>query len=183
MTAPVITLAGRRLRIVERPTLRMQLHLSNLAARGRLIDPMPMDGETPDAFALRVVGEANDAGALLELLGAMLMPESSQDSDWRQDEAEANAKLLGALQDEAEIARVRLLVSEALIPFMRAGLASYKRTLGASPDGRASAGQESPVTSNASSASGMKQSVPSRDGHRRPWWMSWAGRSRTSSAR
>lgn len=175
----IITLSGRRYRVVERPTFMMQVHLSKLAERGKLVDPMPRQDENPDAFALRVVHAADEAGVLFLLLGAVLLPEGVSDVDWTAEQAEATARVIATLQDESEIARARLMIAEVLLPFIRAGLASFSSTRSASLSESTSAGVDQ--GSSPSSASGTERSARSRGGIPRIFaWFS-RGRSRTHS--
>lgn len=155
-----IELGGARYAVVKRPTLRQEVYIGALARRAGVIDPMPAAGEDPEAFATRVVMQANEAGVLFDLLGATLMPAGVAEKDWTPGIAEAIALQLGDLQDEKDKQRARQLIAEALVPFMRAGLASFTRTPGASPGAAASAGEtvgspgSSPSTAGGTQASG-----------------------------
>lgn len=119
-------------------TIEHDLHFMSLIERAGLSDLAVAEGETPAEFAQRVLKACSKAGAVLELLGCLLIPEDAVPTRephtepgrvWTPELARATRVHLGAATDETDKATVQGAILGLLIHFFESGIVS----LGTSP--------------------------------------------------
>lgn len=142
-----IVLAGRAFVPVGVSTFRHDLEFLRLLRVAGLEDPSMRTGETPEAFAWRVMHALVDTHTLLPMLACLIVPEhlvrepargwrgfveqlvgverEKRASGWTPEVQAETAAFLGELDEPADKERVYALVMELVFPFLQAGLASW----------------------------------------------------------
>ena len=99
-----------------------------LVKQARIDEVVLRPGESPEAFARRLLEAAVASGAILELLGDLLVPQEAARRDrdageaWTREMGAETARFLGRLRDPADKAAIRSLVLSLLIFLSRSGI-------------------------------------------------------------
>jgi len=134
------TLGGRTFLTVKESTVEQDFRFLALVKQARIDEVTLEPGESPEAFARRLLEAAVESGAILELLGCLLVPDEAAPRGrdpgeaWTLEMAEETARFLGGLRKPEDKDRIRGLVLSLLIPFVESGIVSL-RTSTTSSDG------------------------------------------------
>lgn len=130
-----LTIGGARWRVIRNSTLEHDFSAMR-AARAIGVDAAGLlPGETPEAFAERLLFQVIDSGGIFRLLGCLLLPVDVPDDHWTPEEAERTETFLKALRDPEDKTAVRGLVSSLLLGFFAEGLRSSPPSPAASTTG------------------------------------------------
>lgn len=133
-------LGGRTFLTVKESTVEQDFRFLALVKQARLDEIIFEPGESPEAFARRLLEAAVESEAILELLGCLLVPEEAAPRGrdpgeaWTLGMAEETARFLGRLRKPEDKDEIRGLVLSLLIPFVESGIVSL-RTSTTSSDG------------------------------------------------
>ena len=140
------TLGGRTFLTIRESTVEQDFRFIALIKRARIDEITLEPGESPGAFARRLLEAAVESAAILELLGCLLVPEEAAPRDrdpgeaWTREMAEETARFLGGLKKPEDKAKVQGLVLSLIIPFVESGIVSLRTSTtssdGAVPDTR-----------------------------------------------
>ena len=120
----------RRFRSIgEHTTLRHDLATQGQIERARVSRLQLLPAETPEDYALRIFRTAVTNADVLLLLGHLLLPDDETESDWNPAMAAEVADFLGSLTDDADKAKVRGILTAALMDFLQAGPVYAVRSL------------------------------------------------------
>lgn len=123
-------LGGRAFLTMKESTIEQDFHFLALVKRARIDEIMMVPGESPEDFARRLLEAAVESGAILDLLGCLLVPEESAPRDrdpgeaWTRKTGEETARFLGELRAPADKATIRSLVLSLLVSFFESGIVS-----------------------------------------------------------
>jgi hypothetical protein len=128
--APKHVLGGRTFLPITESTVEQDFRFLALVKQARIDEVVLRPGESPEAFARRLLEAAVASGAILELLGCLLVPEEAAPPDrdpgeaWTREMSAETARFLGRLRDPADKAAIRSLVLSLLISFFESGIVS-----------------------------------------------------------
>jgi len=95
--------------------------------RGAGLDRIAIgEGEAPDDFAVRLLGEVIDSGRIFPILGGLFLPEGTSSLDWTPEVAEETAAFLKRISEPQDKLEVQKQVISLLIDFFQSGLASLR---------------------------------------------------------
>ena len=117
-----VSLGGRIFRVVQDTTVAQDIWITGRSERAGLYELQRRQGEDPDRFAIRILGELSVSGEAAFLLGGMLVPEDVEDSDWTPQLAEQTAKLIGGVTDADDKKTVHHLIASLVIDFFVTGM-------------------------------------------------------------
>jgi hypothetical protein len=123
-------LGGRTFFTLRESTVEQDFHFLALVKRARIDEITLAPGESPEAFARRLLEATVESGAILDLLGCLLVPEESAPRDrdpgeaWTRVMGDETARFLGRLRDPADKAKIRSLVLSLLVSFFESGIVS-----------------------------------------------------------
>lgn len=123
-------LGGRHFALVGDSTIEQDLIILSLIRKAGLDEVMLEEGETPQAFALRILDVAIQSGAVMELLGCLLIPEdrtagAMEPGDaWTPEIGQETSRFIAELRDPADKAKVKALILSLLVSFFDRGIAS-----------------------------------------------------------
>lgn len=123
-------LGGRTFLTVRESTVEQDFRFLALVKRARIDEVTIQPGEIPEAFARRLLEATVESGAILDLLGCLLVPEEAAPRDrdpgeaWTREMGEETARFLGSLRSPADKATVRSLVLSLLVSFFDSGIVS-----------------------------------------------------------
>jgi len=124
------TIGGRTFLPLHESTVEQDFRFLALINRARIDEVVMQPGESPEAFARRLLEMTIESGAILDLLGCLLIPEdiAPQDRDpgeaWTPEVGRETARFLGQLRDPKDKAEVRSLVLSLLVSFFESGIVS-----------------------------------------------------------
>ena len=124
------TIGGRTFMPLRESTVEQDLRFLALIKRARIDEVVMQPGESPEAFARRLLEVTIESGVILDLLGCLLVPEdiAPQDRDpgevWTPEVGQETARFLGQLRDPKDKAEVRGLVLSLLVSFFESGIVS-----------------------------------------------------------
>lgn len=123
-------LGGRTFLVVGDSTVEQDLTIDALLRKSGIGEIILEPGETPQAFALRLLDTAVRSGDVLQLLGCLLIPEeyaagAAEPGDaWSLEVAEETTRFIGGLHSPQDKADVRSLILSLLISFFDEGIDS-----------------------------------------------------------
>jgi len=123
-------LGGRTFLTVRESTVEQDFRFLALVKRARIDEITLQPGESPEAFARRLLEATVESGAILDLLGCLLVPEEAAPRDrdpgeaWTREMGEETARFLGRLREPPDKARIRSLVLSLLVSFFESGIVS-----------------------------------------------------------
>ncbi len=124
------TIGGRTFLPLRESTVEQDFRFLALIKRARIDQVVMQPGESPEAFARRLLEATIESGVILDLLGCLLIPEdcAPQDRDpgevWTPEMGQETARFLGQLRDANDKAQVRSLVLSLLVCFFESGIVS-----------------------------------------------------------
>jgi len=124
------TIGGRTFLPLRESTVEQDFRFLALIKRARIDEVVMQPGESPEAFARRLLEVTIESGMILDLLGCLLVPEdiAPQDRDpgevWTPEVSQETARFLGQLRDPKDKAEVRGLVLSLLVSFFESGIVS-----------------------------------------------------------
>jgi len=124
------TIGGRTFLPLRESTVEQDFRFLALVGRARIDEVVMQPGESPEAFARRLLEVTIESGVILDLLGCLLVPEdiAPQDRDpgevWTPVVGQETARFLGQLRDPKDKAEVRGLVLSLLVSFFEGGIVS-----------------------------------------------------------
>ena len=124
------TIGGRTFLPLRESTVEQDFRFLALIKRARIDEVVMQPGESPEAFARRLLEVTIESGMILDLLGCLLVPEdiAPQDRDpgevWTPVVGQETARFLGQLRDPKDKAEVRGLVLSLLVSFFESGIVS-----------------------------------------------------------
>jgi len=125
-------LGGRTFLTVHESTVEQDFHFLALVKRARIDEIVMERGEAPETFARRLLETTIESGAILDLLGCLLVPEEAAPRDhdpgeaWTREMGEETARFLGGLRDPTDKATIRCLVLSLLVSFFESGIVSLQ---------------------------------------------------------
>ena len=133
-----IRIAGRTFVPATNSTIEHDFHLmGHIRAAG--LDRIAIEeGEAPEDFAVRLLGEVIHSGRIFPILGGLFLPEKISSVDWTPEVAEETAAFLRKVSDREDKAQIQRQVVSLLISFFQSGLASLsisRRSSGTGPEG------------------------------------------------
>lgn len=123
-------LGGRAFLTIRESTVEQDFRFLALVKRARIDEIVMAPGESPEAFARRLLEATVESGAILDLLGCLLVPENAAPKDrdpgeaWTREMGEETARFLGRLREPGDKARIRSLVLSLLVSFFESGIVS-----------------------------------------------------------
>ena len=168
-------LGGRTFLTVKESTVEQDFRFIALVKRARLDEVTFETGESPEAFARRLLEAAVESEAMLELLGCLLVPEEEAQrgrdpgESWTLEMAEETARFLGGLRKPEDKAKIHGLVLSLLIPFVESGIVPLRTSMtssgGAVPStNKARRSQGATDPGPGSSSSSPKATTSARNG-------------------
>lgn len=151
VVAPLV-LGGRRFRPVAQGSVEHDVWLMGRVRLSGLPEIPRAENETPEDWASRLLAAVLASGALLELLGGLLVPEATPDEAWSPTLARETAAFIGALREPEDKLVVQSLALSVLLPFLQSELASSRRSDASSP--RVPGDASSDTTSGPATTSG-----------------------------
>lgn len=127
-------LGGRTFLTVRESTVEQDFRFLALVNRARIDEITIQPRESAEAFARRLLEATVESGAILDLLGCLLVPEESAPRDrdpgeaWTREMGDETARFLGSLRAPADKAKIRSLVLSLLISFFESGIVSLWTT-------------------------------------------------------
>jgi hypothetical protein len=124
------TIGGRTFLPLRESTVEQDFRFLALIKRARIDEVVMQPGESPEAFARRLLEVTIESGVILDLLGCLLIPAdiAPQDRDpgevWTPVIGQETARFLGQLRDPKDKAEVRGLVLSLLVSFFESGIVS-----------------------------------------------------------
>jgi len=95
--------------------------------RGAGLDRIAIgEGEAPDDFAVRLLGEVIDSGRIFPILGGLFLPEKIDSFDWTPQVAEETAAFLKKISDPHDKLEIQKQVISLLLSFFQSGLVSLR---------------------------------------------------------
>jgi len=154
-------IGGRTFLTVRESTVAQDFHFLGLVSRAG-IDRITMgENEQPEDFARRLMELAVRSGAVLELMGCLILPEDHAPKDgepgeaWTLEMCKETARFLGGLKSEEDKAAIRGLVLSLLISFFESGIVSLWSS-------KTSSGEAIPGKSGQTDATGRGRSSSTR---------------------
>ena len=123
-------LGGRTFLTIRESTIEQDFRFLALVKQARIDEVVMQPGESPEAFARRLLEVTIESGAILDLLGCLLVPEDKAPRDrdpgeaWTPEMGQETARFLGQLRDPKDKAEVRGLVLSLLVSFFESGIVS-----------------------------------------------------------
>ncbi len=173
--AAVHTLGGRRFHVLTETTAEHDHWYMRQVRGAGLYDVFLTEGETPEAFARRLLGIAIDSGKEFLLISGMLVPESASGAPWSPAIATETAEFLKSLSAPEDKRQLNMLLGALIADFFAAGLISSAAS-SISSSGQPSHGlRRVPGESGPTSSERLQDSIPpgptrSTGG---PWWRRW----------
>ena len=121
-TPQVVTIGGRSFMAVQEGTLRHDLHYMELVSKMGLQSLQMRTEEAPEEYAVRLLGELVRAGAVLEMLGTLLLPVGKRPDEWTPAMAAETADFFAGLTNPADKAAVQGQVITLLLDFFERGM-------------------------------------------------------------
>ncbi len=124
------TIGGRTFLPLRESTVEQDFRFLALVGRARIDEVVMQPGESPEAFARRLLEVTIESGVILDLLGCLLIPEDIAPHDrdpgevWTPEVGQETARFLGQLRDPKDKAEVRGLVLSLLVSFFESGIVS-----------------------------------------------------------
>lgn len=118
---PVITLGGRTFVPVTGSTLAHDTWYMGLVSRTGLDAIVRRDDETEPEFGTRLLRALLASGAIVELLGGMLVPTGTVPTEWTPQLAAETAAFIGGLEDPQEKDKAYPLMIECWSRFFQNG--------------------------------------------------------------
>ena len=138
-----ITIGGRAFVPVKNSTIEHDFWLM-AHIRGAGLDRIAIEeGEAPDDFAVRFLGEVISSGRIFPILGGLFLPEKIASIDWTPEVAEETVALLKKVSDPEDKTQIQRQVISLLISFFQSGLVSLRisqRSLGTGPQSTSDSG-------------------------------------------
>lgn len=116
-------LGGRPFVVIGESTLEHDLTFTGICETTGLGQPSMRDGEDPEGFARRLLGELLASGRALELLACLLIPEGTESTDWTPELAAETKRHLAGLTAAEDKAQISKLLTSAVADFFESGLA------------------------------------------------------------
>ena len=121
-----ITIGGRTFVPVKNSTIEHDFWLM-AHIRGAGLDRIAIEeGEPPDDFAVRLLGEVISSGRIFPILGGLFLPEKIASIDWTPEVAEETVAFLKKVSDPEDKAQIQRQVISLLISFFQSGLVSLR---------------------------------------------------------
>ena len=119
-----IKIGGRMFVPVKNSTIEHDFWLM-AHIRGAGLDRIAIEeGEPPEDFAVRLLGEVINSGRIFPILGGLFLPEKISSVDWTPEVAEETASFLKKISDPQDKLEIQRQVISLLISFFQTGLAS-----------------------------------------------------------
>ena len=138
-----ITIGGRTFVQVTNSTIEHDFWLM-AHIRGAGLDRIAIEeGEAPDDFAVRLLGEVISSGRIFPILGGLFHPEKIASIDWTPEVADETVSFLKKVYDPEDKALIQQQVVSLLISFFQSGLASLtisRRSSGTGPQSMSDSG-------------------------------------------
>ena len=127
----IVKLGGRAYRAVAVSTVeRGVVIMGRVRTARRDARPMEPEKETAEPYALRVLEALLVSPGVLELVGALIIPQDvERDELWTPQLAADTARFVGRLTSPQDKAVVKQLLLGLLIPFLESGLGNWTATL------------------------------------------------------
>jgi len=138
-----ITIGGRAFVPVKNSTIEHDFWLM-AHIRGAGLDRIAIEeGEPPEDFAVRLLGEVISSGRIFPILGGLFLPEKIASIDWTPEVAEETVAFLKKVSDTEDKAQIQRQVISLLISFFQSGLASLtisRKSSGTGPQSTSDSG-------------------------------------------
>ena len=123
-----IKIGGRTFVPVKNSTIEHDFWLM-AHIRGAGLDRIAIEeGEAPDDFAMRLLGEVINSGRIFPILGGLFLPEKISSLDWTPEIADETASFLKKISDPQDKLEIQRQVISLLISFFQSGLASLRNS-------------------------------------------------------
>ena len=138
-----ITIGGQTFAPVTNSTIEHDFWLM-AHIRGAGLDRIAIEeGEPPEEFAVRLLGEVISSGRIFPILGGLFLPEKFSSLDWTPKVADETAAFLKKISDPDDKALIQQQVISLLISFFQSGLVSLQisqRSSGTGPQSTTDSG-------------------------------------------
>jgi hypothetical protein len=124
-----ITLGGRRFKVIDfdRRTVAQDHYLMTVTRQTGADKVMPMDGDSDDAYIIRLQTCLIDSGKACDLIAGYLLAENETEADWTVEKARDIAKHLRGCSTAEDRELVLSLAMQVTIGFFQLGIERYKR--------------------------------------------------------
>jgi len=138
-----IKIGGRMFVPVKNSTIEHDFWLM-AHIRGAGLDRIAIEeGEPPEDFAVRLLGEVINSGRIFPILGGLFLPEKISSVDWTPEIADETASFLKKISDSQDKLEIQRQVISLLISFFQSGLVSLtisRKSSGTGPEGAPDSG-------------------------------------------
>lgn len=126
----LIPLGGQFFRVIDfdHRTVLIDHYLMKMIRKTGADRAMPMDGEHPNVFVIRLQCLLIDSGLTPELLAGYLVPQDITEAQWTPTIAKQTAKFIGQLNTKEDREMVATLSVEVAFGFFKQGLEHYARS-------------------------------------------------------
>lgn len=135
-----ITIQGREFVPMKNGTFAHDIWITRKTREAGLADIRQEEGESHEHFIERIASIAWGSGAMLEILGGMLLPAGMEPKDWTPEIAAATGAFFGSVTDEASKRQLRSQIGGVIFLFFVSGLSSS----GISPKSSPETGEDEP---------------------------------------
>lgn len=133
MSNDVITVGGKRFKPVTNSTIEQDFWTASKVEEAGLANLVMNEGENPEQFALRILGQAMKSKNVFLMLGGLMMPDDKEGHEWSPEIATETADFLRKCTDAEDKNIIRRQVVALLLGFMEAGLTFYATSRKSSP--------------------------------------------------
>lgn len=121
-------LGGRAYRAVAVSTVERDVFVMGRVRTAGLDSISIENGESAEHYATRVLETLLSFAGVLELIGALIIPDELADDQWTPDVARETARLVGRITDEEQKGYVKQALLGLLVPFLESGLGCWTAT-------------------------------------------------------
>lgn len=119
-----IVIEGRAFEQIKNGTFTHDIWVTRKVREAGLADAALREGESHDEFIERLATIAWESGAVLEILGGMMMPAGIDPKEWTPALAAQTAEFFGNVTDEASKRELRMKIGGILAFFFVSALSS-----------------------------------------------------------
>jgi hypothetical protein len=133
------------------------LTMGHIRATG-LSEAAQRPDESPEDFAVRLVGDLAASGRAFDILGSLLVPEGTESLAWTPKMGAETAAFMRGLTDQRSKNQLYTLTAQLMLAFFQDGLLSFKTSKPSSPGARR---KNSPTSQNEAPSPSESGTAPS----------------------
>lgn len=133
MNLTEVTIEGRKFKPVKNGTFAHDIWITRKVREAGMSNVGLEEGETQDEFIDRFAARLWESGALLEILGGLLMPSDIEPKDWTPEMAKATSDFFGNVTEDESKKFLRMQAGGVLFYFFATALSSSKTSTKSGP--------------------------------------------------